>query len=137
MTLVAIVGLNCGLTTVELNSCAKDLDLPIAFTHNADLKTHSGFLPVQITGIKTGVETYFDEGTETLEMFPPNEAIDRKHSGVVTFRWGGDFKEGATALYIAYLLGEKCQAQLFETQGGEFIPASMAKEGADTMMTME
>jgi hypothetical protein len=137
MTLIAIVSLNCGLTTVDLNNYARDLDLPINFTHETDLRTHSGFLPVNVKGYDTGVETYFDEESKILKKLPPNEAIDSSQSGAITFRWGGSLKEGATALYIAYILGKKCQAVLFETQGGEYIPTDMAKEGAEGMLAVE
>lgn len=137
MTLLAVVGLNCGLTTVDMNNYAKDLELPVTFTHEADLRTHSGYLPVRVAGIETGVETYFDENPDYLNSLPPNEAIDSSRSAIVTFRWGGNLKEGATALYMAYMLGMKCHAELFDTEGGDYVPVDMAKQSAEAMMSME
>lgn len=137
MTLLAVVGLSCGLTTASMNNHAKTLDIPITFTNEADLRTQSGFLPVTLAGVESGVETYFVEDNDLLDSLPPNSAIDRSSVAVIEFRWGGNFKEGATALYIAYILAKKCQAILFEPQGGDYMLADDARQGAEAMMSME
>ena len=137
MTLLAIIGLNCGLTTIEMNEYAKTLDVPIDFTHEADLRKHSGFLPVRLAGIEAGVETYFTEDPNTLKLLPPNNAIQSDNSAIVEFRWGGNLKEAATALYIAYILGKKCHAVLFDTEGGDYMLLDEARQGAEAMMSIE
>lgn len=137
MTFLAILGLNCGLTTAELNDHAEALSVPVKFTYEANLRTHSGFLPVLLGGAEAGVETYFIENPDFLDSLPPNEAIDKSNAPVVQFRFGGNLKEGATALYIGYILAEKCQAILFEPEGGDYMAPVTAKQGAEAMASYE
>lgn len=136
MTFLAIVGLTCSLTTAELNTKAEKLGLPIVFTYEANLKTHSGFLPVKLAGGDSGVETYYTDDPKALASLPPNEAVQKGKSAILKFRWGGNFQEGATALYISYILGKTCNAVLFETTGGEYVPADEALQGAEAMVSM-
>ncbi len=136
MTLLAIVGLSCSLTTAELSKNAEKLGLPIVFTHEANLKTHSGFLPVKLAGGDSGVETYYIDDPKALASLPPNKALQQDKSAIIEFRWGGNFQEGATALYIGYILGKACNAVLFETTGGDYVPANEALQGAEVMVSM-
>lgn len=137
MTFLAILGLNCGLTTAELNDHAEALSVPVKFTYEANLRTHSGFLPVLLGGAESGVETYFIENPDFLDSLPPNESIDKSNASVVQFRFGGNLKEGATALYIGYILGEKCQSILFEPEGGDYMAPVTAKQVAEAMASHE
>lgn len=137
LTLIAIVGMSCGLTTRDFSNYAEGLDLNLSFPHEADLRIHEGFLPVEVKGIQAGVETYFDRDLELLKSLPLNESIDYKNSEVVTFRWGSRFKEGATGFYLAYLLIERCDAALFDPEGGEYMSSYIAKLTADYLMVEE
>lgn len=136
MTLLAIVGLSCGLTTVEMNTEAKNLGLPIVFAYEANLKTHSGFLPVKLAQGDSGVETYYIDDPKALVSLPPNPAVLQGKSAIVEFCWGDNFQEGATALYIGYILSKKCNAVLFETSSGHYVPADEALQGAEAMVSM-
>lgn len=131
ITLAAVVSLSCNMTTRDLNAYAKDLNVPVFVSHQVDLRTHSGFLPVTLSGEDAGVETYFENGKEIFEMLPKDIPIDTDNSGVVMFRFGGRAEEAATANYIAYTLSKKCKAALFDDQSGEFISAEMAKATAE------
>ncbi len=137
LTLLAIVSLNCDLTTDNLNGYAKDLALPIKITHVLDLKSHSGFMPVELNGEKSGVETYYDESLEDLHLPQSDDLKKMEEVGVVTFRWGSDFREGATAFYMAYILGAKCQAVAFETEGGNYMSVDDVKNYALLMLETE
>ncbi len=135
MTLMVVVGSGCRLTTTDMSSHANELDLSIAFEEEADLKTHSGFLPVRVSDVDTGVETYFDEGPEVLDKIREYIDIGEDKVAVVTFRWGSSLQEGATAFYIAYLLASQCGAIIYDTASDEVISEELARYSADSMMS--
>ena len=136
MTLLVIVGLSCGLTTAEINIEAKRLGLPIVLSPEEDLRTHSGFLPVKLTQVDSGVETYYIDDQQALASLPPNASVLQGKSAILQFRWGSDFQEGAIALYIGYLLSKTCNAVLVDTESGNYMPADAALQGAEAMVSM-
>ena len=119
-----------------MNIEAKRLGLPIVFSSEANLKTHSGFLPVKLAQGDSGVETYYTDDQKALASLPPNASVLQSKSAIVQFRWGSDFREGATAFYIGYILIKTCNAVLFETEGGNYIPADAVLQGAQAMVSM-
>ena len=136
MTLLAIVGLSCGLTTAKINTEAKRLGLPIVISSVEDLRTHSGFLPVKLAQGDSGVETYYIDDPQALASLPPNASVLHSKSAILQFRWGTNFQEGATAFYIGYVLSKTCNAVLFEAESGNYIPAEAALQGAEAMVSM-
>lgn len=136
MTLLAIVGLSCSLTTAEINIEAKRLGLPIVLSSVEDLRTHSGFLPVKLAQGDSGVETHYIDDQQALASLLPNASVLQGKSAILQFRWGSNLQEGATAFYIGYLLSKTRNAVLFEAESGNYIPSEVALQGAEAMVSM-
>ena len=67
---------------------------PIEFPHEADLRTHTGYLPVRVMGRDTGFEHYFEPlSPDAL----PEEATQYGTHHIVT-RTGSSIEEGRAAL---------------------------------------
>lgn len=133
MTLYVILSLNDVPDTTSLNVKATELNSPIVFSENINLKTHSGFLPVKLSGEPAGVETYASPYSEFSDYFSDFDISPYKEPVVITFRWGGDLNEMVVALNSAYLLSHDVVSAVFEPQSGMFLTSEQVKEGADAM----
>jgi hypothetical protein len=67
---------------------------PIEFPHDADLRTHAGYLPVRVMGRDTGFEHYFEPVSPGAL---PDEAAEYGSHHIVT-RTGSSLEEGRAAL---------------------------------------
>ena len=117
------------LKTEDINLIAKDYEPIAVYEEKIDLLSHTGFLPVKFGELKTGVETYKLEYSDIAEYIPPNEDIDLSNSVVIQFRWGGDFNEGATALYTASILSAKYGGVAFDPMSDMYLNATQLMEG--------
>ena len=72
--------------------------------------SHSGFLPCVLLGAKTGVETYYNR---VRDAFPDSGVVNEVAGGrdfVISFRWGGDFREAACAMVLSFALASSFDA---------------------------
>lgn len=133
MTMYVIMSISDVPNTNALNELSNQLNTPVQYSENVDLKEHTGFLPVKLKGNNSGVETYMSPLSEFSDYFPNFDSSSYKEPVVITFRWGGDLQEMVVALNSAYLLGYEKNSTVFEPQSGMFLTNEQIKEGADTM----
>ena len=136
MSLYLILALGSGPTTPELNAAAIEYKVPIEYTAETDLSKHSGYLPVKLKGIETGVEIHVIPKSEVPSVLE-NTDITPESGVVYQFRWGGNFMEGATAFYTAVVLTEKYNGIAFDPESGMKIGIEQLNQGADIFFNME
>jgi len=136
MSLYLVLALKTMPTTDEINLSAKELNIPIVVSHVDDLSKHSGFLPIQVSGNDSGVETYILSASEAKEIIPNKGALDLNNSITVKFRWGGNFKEASAAFYTAQTLTLKYNGVVFEPESGMFLEPQQLAEGAEAFSSM-
>jgi len=134
MTLYVILSLSDVPNTNALNDLAKQLNTPVYYVENVELKVHTGFLPVKLKTEDSGVETYMSPYSEFTDYFPKFDSSVYQKPVVITFRWGGDLNEMVIALNSAYLLGYEKQSAVFEPQSGIFLTNEQVKEGAEAVL---
>jgi len=134
MTLYVILSLSDVPNTNALNNLAKQLNTPVYYVENVELKEHTGFLPVKLKTEDSGVETYMSPYSEFTDYFPNFDSSVYQKPVVITFRWGGDMNEMVIALNSAYLLGYEKQSAVFEPQSGIFLTNAQVKEGAEAVL---
>jgi hypothetical protein len=79
----------------EIQAKCVDFGYPIKFTYECDLRTHTGFLPVEHEGKESGFESYYvPKNSEQLTSLDPYLA---NSSGLMTVT-GGNFREVSVAL---------------------------------------
>lgn len=108
-TLDSIVG--------ELRRVSSPLEIDDTTT---DLESHTGFLPMRLGAIETGVETYCGLSNETIEDYEienlvPN--LDREFST----RWGSDMNECACALIISATFAKLTGGVIFDDSSGSVL----------------
>lgn len=133
MTMYVILSLSDVPNTNSLNELSVQLNTPVQYLENVDLKKHTGFLPVKLKGEDSGVETFMSPLSEFSDYFPAFHSSAFIEPVVVTFRWGGDMNEMVVALNSAYLLGYQKNSATFEPQSGVFLSNEQVKEGAEAM----
>ncbi|KTF12244.1 hypothetical protein, partial [Pseudoalteromonas sp. 10-33] len=89
MTMYVILTLSDVPNTNSLNELSKQLNAPVQYLENVDIKKHTGFLPVKLNGEESGVETYMSPLSEFTDYFPSFDSSGYDEPVVVTFRWGG------------------------------------------------
>jgi hypothetical protein len=79
----------------EIQAKCLEFGYPIKFTHDCDLRTHTGFFPVEHEGKESGFESYYlPKNSEELTSLDPYLA---NSSGLMTVT-GGNFRETSVAL---------------------------------------
>jgi len=134
MTLYLLLLTEKSLNTNVLNDFAKKTDPIAVYAANVDLSSHSGFLPVFLGGVKTGVETYKIPYSEISAELPPNKGINPKATVVIQLRWGGNIQEGATALYTAALLSATYNGVAFDPSSNKYLTNEQLKQEYLTFM---
>jgi len=100
-----------------------------------DFAEGDGFWPIDFGDVKTGVEIYPDDDLDELKENYPNLAavLDGQDRGV-TFTFGSDVAEGATALALAAALaqlgGPTIAAVIYEPSEGVVYSISRAADDA-------
>jgi len=135
MSLFLLLALETPLKTERLNEAAKSLDIPLVYESNIDLGSHSGFLPVTLNDKKTGVETYKISYSDIAGYLPPNENIDPSKTLVIQFRWGGDFYEGAIALYTAMIYSAKYNGIAFDPMSNMYLGGEQLSQGVEAFLS--
>ena len=137
MELFVIVALEQVTNTDSFNSKAKEHSVPIVFEKNIKLTEHSGFLPSITKGQKSGVEVYSIKYSDIEAMLPPNDELKITNPTVITFRWGGDFFEGATAMYAAAVFTANNGGLAFEPTSNMYLNNAQLIEGAEAMFSYQ
>ena len=65
---------------------------------------HSGFLPCKLAEIDSGVEVYYSPIEKLFDDPSIAEELADGRDYCISFRWGGDFYEGASAMIPSYAL---------------------------------
>ncbi|MCF6442930.1 hypothetical protein L1077_26250 [Pseudoalteromonas luteoviolacea] len=129
MTMYVFLSISDVPNTNSLNELSKQLNSSVHYMENVDLKEHTGFLPIQLSGNNSGVEIYMLPLSEFLDYFPSFDSSTFEKPVVITFRWGGDMNEMLVALKSAYLLGYEKQSAVFEPQSGGVSQMNKSKKG--------
>jgi len=129
MELFLFVAIESSLKTEDINLIAKKYEPIAVYEENIDLLSHTGFVSVRFGKLQTGVETYKLNYDDVAKYIPTNEDIDPNNTIVIQFRWGGDFKEGATALYTASILSAKYNGIAFDPMSGMYVNSTQLMEG--------
>ncbi|SFK56242.1 hypothetical protein [Methylocapsa palsarum] len=94
----------------------------------------SGYLPCTLEGEDAGFDIHFSEAKPDLSSFPALRARIGPRDGAMTFRWGGDPRERASALIVSAALAQAFGALAHdpETDAVYEAPAliAMAREAA-------
>jgi hypothetical protein len=69
-----------------------------------DLSKDRGFSPCVIKGRESGFEILVEKVSDILESFPSLASVVGSRSWVISFRYGGDFAEGACAVGACHAL---------------------------------
>lgn len=136
MNLFLILSAGTPLNTNVLNEASRKLEPTVVYESNVDLAKHTGFLPVVLDKIKTGMETGKIEYAEISPRIPPHESIDPKTSVVIQLRWGGDMHEAAAALYTAALYSASFNGVVFEAASNMYLTAEQLEQGYQTILSM-
>jgi hypothetical protein len=97
-----------------------------------DFESADGFWPVEMSGVKAGVEIYLDHDVaEIREDRPVLEAALDGHDKLVTFVWHG-LGEGGTALVLAAALAKLGDVVIYEPSEDVILsPERSAREGME------
>lgn len=96
-----------------------------------DFLDEEGFWPIDIEGLRTGVEAYRDEDLDELrEIYPVlAEALGDRDQGV-TFTFHGDAAEAGVALALPAAIAQLCDAVIYEPSEGVVYSVKRAVEEA-------
>ncbi|MDP1753462.1 MAG: hypothetical protein Q8L22_28765 [Reyranella sp.] len=98
-----------------------------------DFSEAEAFWPIDLAGLKTGVEIYLDEDLATIrEDYPVLTAALEGRDRMATFRFGGNAAEAGTALALAAALTKLSNAIIYDPQGETFMSADEAVKEAQT-----
>jgi hypothetical protein len=136
MSLYVVLALKTMPSPEEINLDAKELNIPIEISVDADLSKHTGYLPINVSGNDSGVEVYVFPASELEDVIPQSESIDFGNSIAVEFRWGGNFKEAIAAFYTAQVLTMKYNGVAFDPESGIFIESEQLAQGAAAFESM-
>jgi len=99
-----------------------------------DFDTAEGFWPIEIAGLKTGVEIQHEDDLQELsELYPVlATALDGRDKGV-TFIWHGDSAECGTGLAFAAALGGLTDVIIYEPSEGVILSSARCAEDGRQM----
>ena len=96
-----------------------------------DFSEADAFWPIDLAGLKTGVEIYLDEDlTSIREDYPVLAAALEARDRMATFRFGGNAAEAGTALAMSAALTKLGDAIIYDPQSEEFMSADEAVKEA-------
>jgi hypothetical protein len=89
------------------------LGFPVQLDAGLDLTKDSGFSPCLLDGRESGFEICCDSVAELLDVYPTvAEAVQGKDRAI-SFRWGGDMREGACVTAAAAALASAFNAVVY------------------------
>lgn len=95
-----------------------------------NVREHSGFLPVIVSGRRTGLYFSTESYSDLASMYPSLTNIKLDSPVVYSLGYGGDFHECAAAFISASVLVSKFGGKAFEPQGGVFMSAQELQAAA-------
>jgi hypothetical protein len=114
----------------EWNRALSERSIPVLITVDADLRTHSGFLPMRLESKDTGLYFLIDDYAELAAQFPPIKEVSIENPVVYSLGFGGHLDEAAVVFYSAYVLSVAFNGIAFEPQGGTLMDAELLLESA-------
>jgi len=102
----------------------------IAVSGNADLRSHTGYLPLRVFGRDTGFEFYFDAVPQGQL---PDEVL-RFGSHYIVARSGSDFEEGRAALVFLRVVARLTDGAYFYPDDGIFVPPNEVQSYLDAQI---
>jgi hypothetical protein len=111
-------------SVAEWQDAIRSHEFDLVLDHTLDLRTHEGFTPAAYRGIQAGFELTVELATTITDMYtiPNAESYDT----AVTFRWGSDLNECASAYIAAGVLALSTAGLLYDPQED----TSLVGEGA-------
>ena len=97
----------------------------------------NGFLPAGLRDVETGFECdHFDPATfiEESKEAQPELDWDGGWTHVLAFRWGGDFKEAASAYLAASAYARATNGVIYDSEAGEIYTPEQAKPIAQGLL---
>ena len=92
--------------------------IPIQFTYKADLAKHTGYLPVEVGGRKSGFYFSQDQYSDVASTYPTIASIRVEKPVVYSLEYGGDYNECASVFYAAEVLVSNFGGVAYDPQGG-------------------
>ena len=81
-----------------------------------------GYWPIDLSGLKTGVEVYFDHNVPNLrEIYPVLAGAVGDRDKAVTFTFGGDPAECGVAFALAAAIAQMTDAVIYDPQSAEVV----------------
>lgn len=106
-----------------IEAAMAEIGLPFKITSHVALDKHSGYLPMTYgsgnDAPETGVEVYFDPKASTIEEFGL-EGVDPTFKSEISFSWGGDMMECASAEALAAAIAKLTGGIVYEDTEGTF-----------------
>jgi hypothetical protein len=91
---------------------------PVEFSSDADLRSHSGYLPLRVHGQDTGFEFYFN----AIPKGALPEEVLRFGSHHIVTRTGGDLEEGRAALIFLRVAARLTHGAFVYPDNGVIVP---------------
>jgi hypothetical protein len=120
----------------EWKSALAERKIPVSITAEVDLRTHSGFLPMQLENEDTGLYFSIEDFEDLSANIPPLMEVSIDNPVVYSLGFGGHMAEGAVVFYSASALTAEFNGMAFETQGGLFMNADELLEAAKQLHQM-
>ena len=113
----------------DLQDALKAAGFDVTLLH--DFVGSYGYWPIDISGLKTGVELYFYDNVPNLkEIYPVLAAAVGDKDKAVTLTFGGDYAEYGAAFALGAAIARMTDAIIYEPQIGRVISPSDAIEAA-------
>jgi hypothetical protein len=100
---------------------------PIEFCTVADLRSHTGYLPLRAFGRDTGFEFYF----EAIPQDSLPEEVSRFGSHQIVTRTGGSFEEGRAALVFLRVVARLTHGAYVYPDDGLIVPPNEVQSYLD------
>jgi hypothetical protein len=118
------------------NAALAEARAPAVLEQHLDLSKHTGFLPVTVSGKRTGFYFLLESFSELASHHPAVAALKLEKPVVFSLGYGGDPNECAAAFYSASVLVEKFGGTAFEPQSGVVMEANDLRGAAKQCQEM-
>jgi hypothetical protein len=131
MELFVILAATRAPDTSSWNRALAEAKVPVHFVETVDLSRHTGFLPVTVTGAKSGFYFLRESYPELAALYPGVANLKLEKPVVYSLGYGGHFDECAAVFYSASVLVSTFGGLAFEPQGGITMNAEELLAAAD------
>ena len=130
MELIIILALQRAPTLDAWQRALDARHIPIQFTYKADLAKHTGFLPVEVNGRRSGFYFSQDQYSDVASTYPAIASAHMAKPAIYSFEYGGNFDECTSVFYAAGVLVSDFGGVAFDPQGGAFMSSQELAETA-------